>query len=93
MQPESVDVLLSCASHRPTHPPILCLTPRPFPAPAATGPPPAQLLKGLHTSATGKIDDRWRRFMVFQIERARQYFADAEAGVDLLDPKARWPVW
>ncbi|KXZ41797.1 PSY protein [Gonium pectorale] len=52
-----------------------------------------ELLKGLHAPTTGKIDDRWRRFMTFQIERARQYFADAEAGVDLLDPKARWPVW
>jgi phytoene synthase len=52
-----------------------------------------QLLVGLHTPTTGKVDDRWRRFMKFQIERAEQYFADAEAGVDLLDPKARWPVW
>ncbi|GFR48710.1 hypothetical protein Agub_g10666 [Astrephomene gubernaculifera] len=52
-----------------------------------------ELLTGLHAPTTGKIDDRWRRFMRFQIERARQCFADAEAGVDLLDPKARWPVW
>ncbi len=52
-----------------------------------------QLFMGLHASSTGKMDDRWRRFMRFQIERARKYFADAEAGVDLLDPKARWPVW
>lgn len=29
----------------------------------------------------------------FQIERARQIFADAEAGVNLLDKDARWPVW
>ncbi|GIL57861.1 hypothetical protein Vafri_13090 [Volvox africanus] len=52
-----------------------------------------ELLTGLHAPTTGKMDDRWRRFMEFQIRRARQYFADAEAGVDLLDPKARWPVW
>ncbi|EFJ42086.1 hypothetical protein VOLCADRAFT_97827 [Volvox carteri f. nagariensis] len=52
-----------------------------------------ELLTGLHAPTTGKMDDRWRRFMKFQIKRARQYFADAEAGVDLLDPKARWPVW
>ncbi|GLC39157.1 Syntaxin-like protein psy1 [Pleodorina starrii] len=52
-----------------------------------------EILGGLHAPTTGKMDDRWRRFMGFQIERARQYFADAEAGVDLLDPKARWPVW
>lgn len=31
--------------------------------------------------------------MKFQIARARQYFADAEAGVDHLDADARWPVW
>ena len=31
--------------------------------------------------------------MKFQIARARQYFADAEAGVDHLDSDARWPVW
>lgn len=52
-----------------------------------------ELFMGLHAPSTGKMDDRWRRFMRFQIERARKYFADAEAGVDLLDPKARWPVW
>jgi phytoene synthase len=31
--------------------------------------------------------------MSFQIERAHALFADAEAGVNLLDAKARWPVW
>lgn len=51
------------------------------------------LRTGLHAPSTGKMDDRWRRFMAFQISRARQCFADAEAGVDLLDAKARWPVW
>nr|AND81100.1 phytoene synthase [Botryococcus braunii] len=42
---------------------------------------------------TGLIDDRWERFMKYQISRARAYFADAEAGVDFLDSDARWPVW
>ena len=42
---------------------------------------------------TGRIDDRWARFMKFQISRARAYFADAHAGVNLLDENARWPVW
>lgn len=51
------------------------------------------LRTGLHAPSTGKMDDRWQRFMAFQISRARQCFADAEAGVDLLDAKARWPVW
>eukprot|EP00878_Enallax_costatus_P011025 GHUV01011515.1.p1 GENE.GHUV01011515.1~~GHUV01011515.1.p1 ORF type:complete len:209 (+),score=60.36 GHUV01011515.1:980-1606(+) len=51
------------------------------------------LTTGMYSKANGRIDDRWRRFMQFQIARARQLFADAEAGVDLLDEKARWPVW
>jgi phytoene synthase len=51
------------------------------------------VVKGLHAPTTGKMDDRWRRFMAFQITRARQVFADAEAGVNLLQANARWPVW
>lgn len=42
---------------------------------------------------TGAIDDRWVRFMQFQIKRARGYFDDAQAGVNQLDENARWPVW
>ncbi len=53
----------------------------------------AQVLSGMFSSTTGRIDDRWQRFMKFQIARARQCFADAEAGVDHLDTDARWPVW
>lgn len=52
-----------------------------------------QVLSGMFSSTTGHIDDRWQAFMKFQIARARQYFADAEAGVDHLDTDARWPVW
>ena len=96
-----------------------------------------QVLNGtLFAASTGRIDDRWRAFMQFQIARARQVkgskhalpstlpwslrqlalsrhicpcsesthlpllgvpgpqtFADAEAGVNLLDAEARWPVW
>lgn len=52
-----------------------------------------QVLTGMFSSTTGRIDDRWQRFMKFQIARARQFFADAEAGVDNLDSDARWPVW
>ncbi|WIA09514.1 hypothetical protein OEZ85_008910 [Tetradesmus obliquus] len=48
---------------------------------------------GMYSPTTGRMDERWQRFMAFQIARARQLFADAEAGVDLLDQKARWPVW
>jgi len=52
-----------------------------------------EVLTGMYAASTGRIDDRWRRFMQFQIARARQYFTDAEAGVNLLDQQARWPVW
>jgi phytoene synthase len=41
----------------------------------------------------GVIDDRWRNLMQFQIDRARQFYADAEKGISLLSPDARWPVW
>lgn len=52
-----------------------------------------EVLTGMFAPTTGKIDDRWRAFMQFQIQRARDYFAEAEAGVNLLDADARWPVW
>ncbi|WP_448563750.1 15-cis-phytoene synthase CrtB [Trichothermofontia sp.] len=41
----------------------------------------------------GVVDDRWRELMRFQIQRARKYFSEAEAGVRFLSPDARWPVW
>ncbi len=41
----------------------------------------------------GVIDDRWRRLMAFQIDRARGFYREAEAGISLLSPDARWPVW
>ena len=52
-----------------------------------------QVLTGMFSPTSGRIDDRWAAFMRFQIARARQCFADAEAGVDDLDADARWPVW
>ena len=52
-----------------------------------------QVLRGMFCRHTGKIDDRWVAFMDFQIKRARQYFSDAQDGVNLLDENARWPVW
>jgi phytoene synthase len=52
-----------------------------------------QVMAGIHRPSQGKVDQRWRNFMRFQIARARGYFAEAEAGVDYLDVKARWPVW
>lgn len=44
-------------------------------------------------SESGVVDPRWKEMMKFQIERARQYFRDAEAGIAGLEQAARWPVW
>lgn len=52
-----------------------------------------QVTRGMFAASTGRIEDRWRQFMRFQINRARAYFASAEAGIDNLDRNARWPVW
>ncbi|MEO0947083.1 MAG: phytoene synthase [Cyanobacteria bacterium J06641_5] len=41
----------------------------------------------------GKIDARWRALMDFQIQRARAYYLQAEAGIRSLSPDARWTVW
>ncbi len=41
----------------------------------------------------GVIDDRWRALMRFQIQRARQYYKDAERGIRILSRDSRWPVW
>jgi 15-cis-phytoene synthase len=41
----------------------------------------------------GVVDDRWRNFMRFQIQRARKYYAQAEKGINRLSEDARWPVW
>lgn len=52
-----------------------------------------EVMRGMFAPSTGRVDDRWRGFMAFQIDRARRIFAEAEAGVNLLDKDARWPVW
>ncbi|MGF1601074.1 MAG: phytoene synthase [Thermosynechococcaceae cyanobacterium] len=41
----------------------------------------------------GVINDRWRALMQFQIQRARQFFVQAEDGIRSLEKNARWPVW
>lgn len=41
----------------------------------------------------GVNDERWRALMQFQIQRARQYFEDAERGIRALNRDSRWPVW
>ncbi len=42
---------------------------------------------------SGVVNENWRSLMRFQVERAREWFARSEAGVRLLSPDARWPVW
>ena len=41
----------------------------------------------------GVVDDRWRALMKFQIQRARDFYASAERGANVLCADARWPVW
>lgn len=40
---------------------------------------PLQVINCTLVSADGKVDQRWKELMKFQIARARQYFSDAEA--------------
>lgn len=42
---------------------------------------------------SGVIDWRWRALMHFEIERAREYYKQAEKGIISLSPDSRWPVW
>jgi phytoene synthase len=42
--------------------------------------------------AASCIDDRWRRFMRFQIERARTLYTEAEPGIMLLDADGRFAI-
>nr|WP_320056803.1 phytoene synthase [Pseudanabaena sp. PCC 7367] len=41
----------------------------------------------------GVVDDRWIALMKFQIDRAREFYKKAEAGISFLCHDARWPVW
>ncbi|KKJ00521.1 15-cis-phytoene synthase CrtB [Prochlorothrix hollandica] len=41
----------------------------------------------------GVIDDRWRAFMRFQLDRARYFYQEAERGIGALSRDGRWPVW
>lgn len=42
--------------------------------------------------AQGVIDQRWRTFMQFQIERVRKTYREAESGIPLLPKHAQYPV-
>lgn len=38
------------------------------------------------------VDDRWRAFMAFQIDRNRQLYAESEAGIGLLERSGRFSI-
>jgi 15-cis-phytoene synthase len=42
--------------------------------------------------AARRVDDRWRAFMRFQIERNRQLYADSRPGIALLNPEGRFAI-
>lgn len=42
--------------------------------------------------AAGTVDDRWRAFMEFQIERTRRLYAEALPGISMLDPDGRFAI-
>jgi phytoene synthase len=42
--------------------------------------------------AEGRVTDRWRQFMKFQIERTRSLYAQSWAGVKMLEPEGRFAV-
>lgn len=42
--------------------------------------------------AAGQVDERWRAFMRFQIERTRRLYAEAQAGIALLNPDGRFAI-
>lgn len=42
--------------------------------------------------ARGRVDDRWRTFMRFQIARARRLYAEAMPGIALLDASGRFAI-
>jgi len=42
--------------------------------------------------AAGLVDDRWRKFMAFQIQRARDLFAEALPGIAMLGKSGRFAI-
>jgi phytoene synthase len=42
--------------------------------------------------AAGHVDDRWRAFMRFQIERVERLYAESEPGIGLLHPEGRFAI-
>jgi len=42
--------------------------------------------------AQGQVDDRWRKFMAFQIERNRRLYAESLPGIAMLDRDGRFAI-
>jgi phytoene synthase len=42
--------------------------------------------------AAGRVDERWRAFMRFQIARTRRLYAEAHPGIALLNPDGRFAI-
>jgi phytoene synthase len=42
--------------------------------------------------SAGVVDDRWRDFMKFQIERTRRLYKEATPGIAMLDPDGRFAI-
>ena len=42
--------------------------------------------------AAGRVDERWRAFMRFQIARTRRLYAEAQPGIALLNPDGRFAI-
>lgn len=49
---------------------------------------------GLHEDdlAAGRVTDRWRAFLAFQIDRTRRLYAEAWPGIALLAPEGRFSI-
>jgi phytoene synthase len=42
--------------------------------------------------AAGRLDDRWRRFLSFQIQRNRSLYVESNPGIQLLNPDGRFAI-
>jgi phytoene synthase len=40
----------------------------------------------------GRVDDRWRKFMAYQIERTRKLYKEAEPGIGMLHSEGRFAI-
>ncbi len=52
----------------------------------------AEFNLGEQDMAEGIVDDRWRNFMRFQIERTRRLYAESMPGIAMLNPEGRFAI-